>query len=164
VSERNIIKGIVEINIIDAKTKEIIEKHIYNNMLVDNGRKMFRNWASNIAPASDADYNVDTRITHIAVGDDNTAASQTQTALGNQLLKKQLYPTSDSGCGIVFIDNETVEFQMLIDTSELNGNTIREVALFSETFTNFMISRLLCGNLSKTSDVQFLIKYRFIFG
>jgi len=162
-SEHVKIKTDVQIDTINAKTGKVIDTKHYTNMIVDTGRKMHRNWAANIAPASDSDYNVDTRITHIAVGDSNTAVAKTQTALGNQLLIKEIYPTPDTGCGITLVNNETVQFEILIDDTELNGNTIREMGLFSHTFTNFMISRLLTGNLSKSSDVQFLIKYRVIY-
>jgi len=163
-SETKFVKGEVTINIIDAKTGKIKETHEFTNILVDTGRKMHRNWAASIAPATDPNYNVDTHISHIAVGDDNTAVAQTQTSLGNELLKKEVYPTPNAGCGITLVNNETVQYEMLINTSELNGETIRELCLISETFTNFMVSRLLCGNLAKTSDVQFLIKYRFVYG
>lgn len=157
------ITGTAVVEIINAKTGKIIKTVKCKNLIVNGGLKVHRNWAAGIAAGTDADYNVDTRIDQIAVGDDDTPPAKTQTTLGNLLLQKEVWGTPDSGCGINLIDNETVEYFMLIGTGELNGETIREVALISETAqaTTIMISRFLTGNLVKSSNVQFIIKYRF---
>jgi hypothetical protein len=161
-SENITIKGNVEIDIIDVKTKQIIETKHFTNILVTNGLKMHRNWVAGILPINDVQFNVDTRVTHLALGDGNSAPAISQNTLDNELLRKELYPTPDAGSEIDFVGDNNVRFIILLDESELNGEVIRELGLFSETQTpNFMISRFLCGNLSKTADVQFIIKYKF---
>lgn len=158
------IKSEITIEIRNSKTKEIISIKKFKNSIVNNGLKMFRNWAAGIAPLNDPDYNVDCRITDFAVGDDNTAVSLTQTSLGNELLRKELYPTPDPNCEINIIDNSTVEYVIFIGETELNGSIIKEMGLFSTNQTTpFMISRFLTGNLSKTSVIEFTIKYKYKF-
>lgn len=156
------IKGSVEIDIIDVKTKKVIETKHFTNILVTYGLKMHRAWAAGIAPIDDAQFNVDTRVTHMALGDGNSTPMISQTTLDNELIRKELYPTPDAGAVIDFTADNEVRYTILISESELNGETIRELGLFSESQTpNFMISRFLCGNLEKTVDVQFRIKYKF---
>ncbi len=158
------VTGDVEIDIIDVKTKKVIETRQYTNILVTNGLKMHRNWAAGIAPIDDSQFNVDTRVTHMALGDGNSAPAISQIALDNELIRKELYPTPDAGAGIDFIADNILQYIILINESELNGEVIRELALFSESQTpNFMISRFLAGSLSKTADVQFIIKYKFTY-
>ena len=159
--EKLTIEGKIEILIIDAKTKEVLEKKEFSNLVVNGGLNMIRAWLGNVLPIDDANINIDTRITHIAVGDSNAIVAGTQTSLGNELLRKELYPTPDPGCGIS-LDTNKVIYEMLLDESELNGEIIREVGLFSESHIPFMVTRFLCGNLSKTSAVQFLIKYKIL--
>jgi hypothetical protein len=157
------IKGIITIDIIDVKTNKVKQHLEFKNILTTNGLKMHRNWAAGVPPLSDPDYNVDTRITNMAVGDGNSVPLIGQTALDNELLRKALYPVADTNCGIELSGTNEVIYTIFIDKTELNGYIIREIGLFSETFTDFMVSRFLCGNLSKNSTVQFLIKYRLSF-
>ena len=161
-SEKVNVNGTVEVQVIDAKTGQVIEVHHFKNILTTLGKRMYRNWAAGVAPLTNPDYNVDTRITHFAVGDDATAPAVSQTALYNELDRKQVYPagSADAGCGIELDGDDAVIFKIFFDETELNGETLREMALFSETFTSFMITRFLCGNLTKSSAVQFLIKYK----
>lgn len=155
------VKGNIEIQVIDAKTKEIIETKKFSNILVNNGIKMHRNWAANVLPIDDAIYNIDSRITHLSLGDDNSAVLISQTSLGNELISKELYPTPDAGCEITLEGNDTAVYTILIDETELNGEIIREMGLFSKNLSTFMVSRFLVGNLSKTSAVQFKIIYKY---
>ena len=103
------IKGKIEIETIDAKTGKILDVKTFTNLITNNGLKMHRNWAATISQIQDANYNVDTHITHIAVGNNNSTPAVSQTALGNELLRKELYPTPDAGCSrkrfICFIKN-----------------------------------------------------------
>lgn len=159
-SESIRVTGNVEITVIDAETGEIIEQRQYSNIITNLGKRMLGAWLAGTPPLDDPDYNVDTRVTAIAVGDGNSTPAVTQTALDNELDRKTLYPTADTGCNITVEGDGQILYTIFFDETELNGETLREMALYSETFTNFMISRFLCGNLSKTSAVQFRIKYR----
>lgn len=156
------VTGNIDIDIIDVKSKRVLETRHFTNILTNNGLKLHRVWSAGIPPLSDPNFNVDTRITHIAVGDGNTTPGVTQTTLDNELLRKQIYNPPDANCGIELEATRT-KFFMLIDETELNGETLREIALFSESFTPFMVSRFLCGNLSKNDSIQFLIKYYYTY-
>jgi len=158
------IRGTITIEIIDVKTKKLLKSIEVYNQIVTNGFKMFRNWSAGITPLADDTYNVDSRITDFAVGDDDSATGVSQTALGNELLRKEVFPTPDAGCSINLIDDQTVEYVILIDETELNGETIEEMGLFSTNQANpFMVSRFLTGSLSKTAAIQFVIKYKYKF-
>jgi len=164
IKEKLSVKSDIEIIIRNSKTKEIIDiKHV-KNILTNNGLKWIRNMMANITPLEDSNFNVDTRLTHIAVGDNNTSPSLTQTSLGNELLRKELYPTPDANCSITIEGNDTVIYTIFIDETELVGEILREIGLFSQTFGNFMLSRASLGNLSKTDDIDFTIKYKYIIG
>jgi hypothetical protein len=154
-------KSDIEIQIIDTKTKEVIKVIHAKNIMTNNGIKWIRNQIANISSLEDPDYNVDTRLTHIAVGDSNTPVASTQDNLGNELLRKELHPTPDIKCEITINGINEVVYTMFISDTELNGEILREIGLFSESYTNFMISRALIGNLTKTDVVEFKINYKY---
>jgi len=154
------IKGQITISIVDAKTKEIKEIHYFENIITTLGLKMHRNWVAGVVPLSDSNFNVDTRITHIAVGSGNSTPAKTQLALDTELLRKAIYPTPDANCGITLESDDTAVFTMLISESEINGSTIKEIGLFSASHTAFMVSRFLCGSIAKSSAVQIVINYK----
>lgn len=159
-------KSNIKITIIDVKTNKIIDVKYFKNLLTTNGYKVLQAWAAGVAPVDDSNYNVDTRITKFAVGDSNTTPDVSQTGLGNELLRKTIYPaaSADIGCGIEKLDNDKVVYTILIDSSELNGETVREMGLFSDTFSpTIMISRFLTGELEKSEEVRFIIEYTYQF-
>jgi hypothetical protein len=162
IKEKLSVKSDIEIKIIDAKTKEVIDIKHYKNIMTNNGIKWVRNQIANVSSLDDPDYNVDTRLTHIAVGDSSSIPAASQNNLGNELLRKELHPTPDVGCSISLQDIDQVTYTMFIDNTELNGEILREIGLFSESYTPFMISRALIGNLTKSSEVEFEINYKCI--
>jgi hypothetical protein len=163
-SEKLPIKSKVIITVRDVKTKKVKEVKKFSNIITNDGIKMIRNWFAGVTSGTDPDFHDETRITALAVGDGNSTPAVSQTALDNELLRKTLHPTPDANCEIDISTVGEVTYTILIDESELNGETLREMALFSENFTDFMFSRLLIGNLSKTSDVQFEIDYTYTIG
>jgi len=159
-------KSNIKITTIDVKTDKIIDIQYFKNLLTTDGYKTLQAWASGTAPVDDPNYNVDTRITEFAVGDSNTAPDISQTGLGNELLRKTVYPavSADIGCGISKEDNDKVVYTILIDSTELNGETIREMGLFGSIFSpTIMLSRFLTGELEKSSEVRFIIEYTYQF-
>jgi hypothetical protein len=159
-------KSNIKITIVDVKTNKVIDVQYFKNLLTTDGYKTLQAWAAGTPPATDPNYNVDTRINKFAVGDSNTTPDISQTGLGNELLRKTLYPagSADIGCGITLEDNDKVVYTILIDETELNGEIIREMGLFSSTFSpTIMLSRFLTGNLEKIDSVRFIIEYTYQF-
>lgn len=156
------IKSDIEIEIINAKTGEIEDIKHFHNILTNLGIKWIRNQLANISSLVDPNFNVDTRLTHVAVGDGNSTPMVTQLVLDNELLRKELHPTPDVNCEIVLEDDDKVIYIIFINETELTGDTIREIGLFSESYTPFMISRALTGNLYKGTGKNFKIKYKYI--
>ena len=85
-------------------------------------------------------------ITHLATGDSITAATRTDTALGNELFRKAI-STVTGGTA-----NFTAKTSLTPDESNF---TIREIGLFSNTT---LISRVNV-NISKNENVQLLVTY-----
>ena len=155
------LKSDIEIIITDAKTKEVLDVKHYHNILTNNGKKWIRNQLANIPYDEDGVFNVETRLTHIALGDESTPVSVNQTALGNELIRKEVYPNPDTKCEIVIENDDKVIYVIFLAEGEGNGKTFREIGLFAESNTNFMVSRALIGNLTKNSSVEFTIKYQY---
>lgn len=162
ITEKITLKSDIEIIITDAKTKEIKEIKHFHNLITDNGFKWLRNQLANVLYSEDQDFNIETRLTHIAIGNSNTPVSSTQTQLGNEIIRKELHPNPDVKCETILEDNNKVIYSIFLSDAEGNGEIIREIGLFAESDTNFMVSRALIGNLSKTSSVEFTIKYKII--
>ena len=62
-------------------------------------------------------------VTHLAVGDDNTSPATTNDALNNEVFRKAVTDHSQT-------DNELLA-STFIDSTEANGETLREVGLFA---------------------------------
>lgn len=91
---------------------------------------------------------------YIAIGDDNTAPDISDTALGNELLRKSLDVDSikDTGDG-------TYRFQMRIALSEANSEILREIGIFDQATIggNMGARELLNTEITKTSDIEVVI-------
>ena len=94
---------------------------------------------------------------HIAVGDDATAPVLGDTVLGNEVFRKVLTQ-------IDFDPGAKVQFTLFIDTSEANGNTLREGGLFNsqipgqgDLFSRVLITPEIIKDASITVTVQWTI-------
>jgi len=88
--------------------------------------------------------------THIALGDDNTAFSESDTVLGNELSRKAIETTTIKG------DNRKVEYNTVFNTTELVGETIKEIGLFNAATSGTLFQRVVLGDIDK--DDTFSIK------
>lgn len=73
----------------------------------------------------DPNQTLEEDVTHLAVGDDDTAPVTSNSSLNNEVFRKSVTDHSQT-------DNELLA-STFIDSSEANGNTFREVGLFAGT-------------------------------
>lgn len=94
---------------------------------------------------------IDTTYTHIAVGDDNTTPVVGDTALGNETFRD------------VFLQDGTTLTtffaEIFLDTTENNGNDIKETGIFDAGAGGNMFNRSLTNVITKTVNVEAFIKH-----
>lgn len=81
----------------------------------------------------------------MAVGTDGSEASTTDTALGNEVLRKAFKSVTDEGDG-------SAQFDMRVLSNEANGSSLRELGLF--TGGGSMYSRIVYAEIPKTNDFE----------
>lgn len=88
--------------------------------------------------------NLNSNITHIAVGDDNTPYSVGDTSLGNQTFI-QTIDTQKVSSNVVTAD-------VRLDATENNGNDIDEIGLLDAASSGNLYTRNITTNFAKTSS------------
>jgi hypothetical protein len=88
---------------------------------------------------------VDLNVTHLAVGNDDTAPTTSDTTLTNEVHRTEITDIIDNGN-----DFTTSTF---LDSSEANGYTLNEVGLFTDdgTADNLMVNHALITSIEKDS-------------
>jgi len=114
-------------------------KYIYKNVLVQN-------YFTNIFKAIKGESS-DLEILTFRTGDDNTAATRNDTALGNEIFSKSITQSSYS--------TTAIQIKTTLLTTESNFN-ILEVGLF--TSGDGLISRAVV-DIDKNSSTQYLVTY-----
>jgi len=104
----------VSIEIIDAKTGELIKKNETHNLVVDTGLNLLRDalYTGTISP-----------LTRIGLGTSGSAVLPTDTQLGSELFKTNLLSVTSS--------NKILTCQYFLDENTANGQLIREFGLFT---------------------------------
>ena len=98
---------------------------------------------------------LDTNLTYVAVGSDNTTPLVTDTTLGSEDYREARFSAS-TGPDYFRVD-------LRLDITENNGNTMLEIAPFNAASSGTMYSRDLVTSLAKdaTKEVQYRITYKF---
>lgn len=125
----------VSVELYDAKTGELIKKEETHNLVVDSGLNLLRDALrlGSISP-----------LTKIGIGTSGTAVSSAQTALLAEISKHNLLSVTSS--------DKTLTCQYFLDETTGNGQTIREMGLF--TTDNTMYARVvLTTPIEKTNLV-----------
>ena len=94
---------------------------------------------------------IDTTYTHIAIGDNNTAPTVGDIALGNETFRE-----------IFFQDGTTLTTffaEIFLDTTENNGNDIKETGMFDAGAAGNMFNRSLTNVITKSTNVEAFIKH-----
>lgn len=89
-------------------------------------------------------------VSHIAVGDDNTTPTTSDTSLGNETYRESFRNEE--------IINHKLFTEIFMDISENNGNNIREAGVFNAASGGDMFSRSLTNELSKTSTREVFVQ------
>jgi hypothetical protein len=84
-------------------------------------------------------------VTHIAVGDDDTTPTEGDTTLGNETFRDTATVTQ-SGL--------TLTVKGLLDVTENNGNTVKELGLFDAAASGNMYSRNLTTVVDKDGNTE----------
>jgi len=92
---------------------------------------------------------------HIAVGSDDTVPEEDNTMLNSELMRKEIEETSKT--------DKKVEFRIIIPSTALIGETLKEVGLFNASSDGDMFLHAIHTSLSKTStiDVEYVITLTF---
>lgn len=125
----------VRIDVRDAKTGRLLRTERLHNLVVTTGLNLIRNYL-----AGSAVYP-----TEFHVGTDATAVNASQTALVAEVF-------DDTFTQIVSSTDATVVYKYFLASPSANGNTLREIGLF--TSTGVMLARaVLVSPIVKTSTV-----------
>ena len=129
------IRGELHIAIHDAKTGELIREETIGNKIVTAGLNLVRDLlgGNNAAP------------THIAVGTDNTAPVAGDTVLGTEVFRNVITRR--------ILSAVAVKFQLFIQASEANGNTLEEAGIFNASTLGDMLSRVTYTPIIKTGAI-----------
>ena len=98
---------------------------------------------------------IQTNLTHIAVGTDNTPPTTSDTALGNEVLRKAAQEISVDSI------NNTVTASMWIASTEANGTTLQEVGTFDSDTDGNMLSRNTFNAIPKDDTMEVWIDIEF---
>lgn len=88
-------------------------------------------------------------IMKMAIGGNSTAPAITDTALWNELKRGFIIKRT--------IDTAKVTLEYLLDVTQLNGETLREAGLLSES--GLLFARVVHDDIHKTSSVQLLYSW-----
>lgn len=139
--------GIVDVR--DAATGDLIYTETYRNIVTNLTRaRIMARFKGN---------NGTLTITHVAIGTDGTTPTAADTALGAEVLREA--PTS-------VIDYSTTEigWRLFVSASMGNGNTLREIGLFSAASGGDMFARStsfspISKNASITVTFTHILRY-----
>ena len=93
-------------------------------------------------------------VTHIAMGDDNTPINVSDTALQSEVYREAVLSP------ITTISN-TLSTSVFLDVTEGNGNTFREIGVFNASSSGTMVSRNLTTVKEKTSNKEFYYEIKY---
>lgn len=127
------------------------------NVRVDVCRGRRRLWTErghNLVPTSGRnlirdrlDGSAEDPLSHFALGDDNTAASNNDTALGNEVFRAAFTATT--------ADVLKLTIQYFLAPGSANGETLREAGLFNDATAGTLYARYVIGApITKTSAVS----------
>jgi len=88
--------------------------------------------------------------TYGAVGSDNTASSESDTALGSEVFRDTVDEIDKSA-------SNSVTASLQIATTEANGNTVREIGWLDAASDGNLWVREVINAVNKTSDIQLYI-------
>ncbi len=125
-----------------ADAHEPIREHFHHNTTTVD---LFEHLVDDL----DQNQSVDVDATHLAFGDDGTQPSSGNRSLNNEVYRTQLASVTDA--------NDTLETRTLLDTSEANGYTLREVGLVTASSGGLLLNHSLINDEAKNDQKAFSI-------
>jgi len=108
-------------------------------VMTDTGKNLIRDWLAGQSP---------TPPSHIAVGSDSTAATDDDTSLGSEIVRRAFDSTTYS-------DDRMVEFEMVLPTTVPSSTVhLKEMGVFNGSPTGDMFVRNTFADVEKTTDVE----------
>lgn len=129
-----------KLELIDSR-QPLREHYHHNTTTVD----LFEYVVDNLDPSQA----VNESASHLAVGTGGTSPSSTNRSLNNEVYRTAIASSTDS--------SDTLETRTLLDTSEANGNTIREVGLVTASTGGLLLNHSLINDELKTDKKAFTI-------
>lgn len=124
---------------------ELLAETIGHNRVPTSGRNLLRDLLNGDALSG---------LTEFGIGDDDTATTNNDTALGNELLREALTDTSKSTLKLTA--------QYFLSSTLLNGETLREAGLFTDEGTLFA-RYVLDTPIAKTSSIAVTFTWEITF-
>ena len=145
-----IINTNVRILVRHAETDEVIKEMRVHNLVTDSGLNKLRDMIGYPYVTCDGktpDY--------MAVGTSSTAPAADQTALITEVFRTKLANRVP--------DTKSIAFYAYISPTEANGNTLREVGLFTEISAGELWARAVHTAIAKTVSLSFTYEWTFTF-
>ena len=132
------VQGIIEVEVATERDGTIVtERQTIKNLVVDAGLNLIRDRLAGTSSAY---------VTHLAVGTNAAAVTALQTTLSTEVFRNVLTQTITSS-------TKTVQFKLYLAANEANGNTLREIGLFTASTGGTMYARaLLASPIVKNSS------------
>ena len=137
-NERVGLKGVWEISTVDLRTNKVIDKEVKENMIVNTGLERIAKLLNGVNT---------TYFDFIAIGSDNTAVQETDTALGAEVDRKQATTAYETDY------KATLEALFLFDAP----NVIREAGGFSSD--NVMLNRVIFSDKNVDENTGLYVKF-----
>ena len=138
----------VHIQVMDPGGNVLKEIGVHNT-IVATGRNAFRD----LLGYPDAEFSPARTPNYIALGTDSTAVTDADTALGGEVFRKALTIRQPA--------DDTLLYQLYLDTTEANGNNLYELGLFAESTGGTMFARVTHGIIIKTVDFALAYNWEF---
>lgn len=115
----------------------VVHQQIVRNLVVDAGLNLIRNLLAQTSTAN---------VTHFAVGTSATAVSAAQTTIVAEVFRDQITQ-------YIATTNAAAQFKYYLASGDANGNTLREIGLFSAASGGTMMARaILASPIVKNSS------------
>lgn len=125
------VRGIIDVEVTTERDgTTVTERQTIKNLVVDAGLNLIRDRLAGTSSAY---------VTHLAVGTNAAAVTALQTTLSTEVFRNVLTQTITSS-------TKTVQCKLYLAANEANGNTLREIGLFTASTGGTMYARALLAS------------------
>ena len=151
-SDQILLRGSLEIAILNAKNGQEVGRRSIKNTIVTAGRV----WVLKHIAGTDVFNGNETRpLSHIAIGTSTTAPATSDTALGSETTRKAIGTFST---GNLTSNPPSYELQVSFNTNEGN-TTLAEVGVLNSSAAGTMLAHATFGTINKTTSNTLSITY-----